>query len=409
MKKIGFIGLVGVCVVLSGCSSNVESKELTINFGGMDVQVSYSGTLKNGKPNGEGSFSVQGTDEWDGKGTFENGAFSSGDVTNMPMTDATDDADAAQYTYTGSVDQGSVTGDGEVENMPMTLSVAEQSYEGTYTGKISLNQANGEGEFTFEEGDTRVHYKGSFSDGQMSGDGELEDTEFSVQFPDMDHPRIGHFTGTTLEGHPVNGEFKATTDSGENYTYKGEWKNDLWDGEGSQIYDSDRTNRIGHFTACEFTPTAAEGISSLGTNNIVGFSVSDENIQFINEHTDLFPYMADSGINLSDYIDPDLNYSAFIKSSSKYSGKLMSTPLEKVVQITEYESFFSPTGTLTEMITYNASNYDDVFYCYYYGSLENIYQNSKIKLIGLPVDTSIYDNIGGGQTKCIVMLLSGIG
>ncbi len=61
------------------------------------------------------------------------------------------------------------------------------------------------------------------------------------------------------------------------------------------------------------------------------------------------------------------------------------------------------------MITYDANNYNDVYYVFYPGSLVDIYEGSTLKLIGLPLDTSIYDNVGGGQTKCIIMLLAGIG
>ena len=60
------------------------------------------------------------------------------------------------------------------------------------------------------------------------------------------------------------------------------------------------------------------------------------------------------------------------------------------------------------MITQDASSYDNVYYVYYLGKLDNVYENSKIKYIGLPLDYSSYENIGGGTTKCIVMLMSGL-
>lgn len=78
MKKLTATGLI-LCTALmfSACKSNVTDKQITMNFGGSDRQVVYTGEFDNDKPNGHGK--VTGTNSqnlnWVYEGEMKDGQF----------------------------------------------------------------------------------------------------------------------------------------------------------------------------------------------------------------------------------------------------------------------------------------------------------------------------------------------
>jgi hypothetical protein len=426
-------------MILTGCTKDVENQDATITLQDEDISVVYTGTTEDSVPNGEGSFTVTTSDgaTWSGKGTFTEGTFDSGsvkdyfcsvtigdtefsgkysgDVAKGALTGngeftCTDDENG-NLTYNGEWGNGSLSGQGKVENLPITLNITKTDYDGIYSGDTKDGLPDGEGTFTYNKDDVNIKYDGQWSEGKMSGDGTLTDNDFTAYFSEDDPTdKKGEFSGTTKDGSAVSGSFTRTNDDGYTYTYTGEWSDNSWNGYGEQVFADDNYTNGGHWEKGVFKPSLSEYMTSLGSGNSgdLNYTVSDENKNFIDENNALFPLTADSGVDVNSYVDGDLSYEKYIKSPGDFSGKLMRSTTQEVVQIEEVDAPSTVGGTLTCMITDDVSTYDDVYYVFYPGSLENIYEGSTLTLVGLPLNTSSYENVGGGTTKCIIMLLAGI-
>lgn len=434
-SKWGLLIAATSLTLFAGCSSSVQNKNMAVQMNGEDVEIVYTGGTSKQKPNGEGEFTaVTDNQSWNGSGTFEDGILSAGTVSSYPLSLENLNGDC-EGLYSGDITGGQVTGNGKFEsndrdwnlvyegewqdgkpggtgkvtNLPIAVDITKTEYKGLYTGDTKDGKADGEGEFLYEKDDVTIKYSGHWAGGKMSGEGTLEDNDFAVYFKDMDHPRIGTYTGTTKDGEALEGTFTAINSDGEEYSYTGEWKNNLWDGYGERSWkDNLYRSDIGHYEGGEFKPSIAEWIASVGTAKDIKFGLTDANVDYINAHPEYFHREEGTEINLQEAVNKDLQYKMFIKSPSQYSEALMATTRQHVVQIEEYEDEEVPGGVVTFMITQDASSYDNVYYVYYLGKLDNVYENSKIKYIGLPLDYSSYENIGGGTTKCIVMLMSGL-
>ena len=250
-----------VLLVLTACSgeADVTEKQLSVVLGGETLEGTYTGHINHGTPEGAGTF------------TFDDGSRS--------------------IRYEGSFQQGTATGDGELEISHHTLTFQDKEYTGTFSGKALGGVPEGEGSFTFEEGTSHLRYEGEFHDGLPTWSGTIDASEFTLAFPDG-KVRPGSYLGGMLAGLPEGqGRFSTQNDSGNKYSYDGEWKNGAWNGQGTwQFYDTDDTMvRRGHFENCVFTPTYPELIDSLSTWPLVPFTLKPESLKFIEEHPDLFP------------------------------------------------------------------------------------------------------------------------
>ena len=368
MKKALLLTLVlSSALVLSGCTQDVTDKELTVQMNGQDVQGAYTGTLTDNKASGTATFTVKVDDN-------------------------------NRWVYEGDFADNSFSGKGTITDYPLTLTYDNSEIKGVYSGDVVDGVLTGNGIFTDSEDELDFSYTGEFDNGTLSGKGELSYNKLIVHFSDAD--REGSYEGETIDGIPAGeGSFSAETDEGEKYTYTGQWKDGVFDGQGQRLFDSDEYyDRIGTFTKGDFTPTKADRIISLGTFPKMSFSVPEEAKEFIEKHSDFFT--ASKASSLDKYVDSKVGYKQLMKTPAKYGNKLIKVTGYHVNQIWEYDDFWGETQT--EMLITD-SDYDNYYYVYYLGKAKGIYEDSEITLYALPINSSSYETTIGGTNNCYIL------
>ncbi len=287
-----------------------------------------------------------------------------------------------------------------VKDKEINVSVNGKKLTGSYTGQLSKGVPEGNGQFVSKTKNRTFNYNGEWKNGKLAGNGKLTDTKYVAHFPDVEH--TGKYTGDTADGKPNGaGEFTAVAtfnDEDLKYTYKGEWKDGIFNGQGVQKFDDkDICTRTGTFKNGKFTPSKYELIESLGDCDSMRFSPSEHSENFIKSHEEFFP--ANDSIDLSEYIDTTLSYKNLIKSPDKYGDKLINLSNYKISQIFENEMW---GYTSTCFLAYS-SEYDDYVYVVYLGELPNIYEGSVVTIEGLPISNSSFENVGGGTTLCYII------
>lgn len=124
------------------------------------------------------------------------------------------------------------------------------------------------------------------------------------------------------------------------------------------------------------------------------FLVTEKAIKFLDEHSNIFP---SNDLSLfSEYVDSNITFQMLNKNISKYGDKLIEIPYSYVVDIEE-----SPDGTLSyiHVVDENMNNY----VIYYFGSLDNIFDESEVQIYGLPLDIITFENMSGAYTEAVVL------
>lgn len=372
MKKKYFIILLGLSCLLTACDQKVENKEVSIAINSQNIISSFSGTLKNGKPEGEGYISVN----------EERGIWS----------------------YNGLFNEGNISGVGVLQDYPINATFSSTDYDGKYSGDALNGIPDGTGKFIYKSDDISISYEGLWKEGMPYDKGHLISNNFTVAFEDVN--RIGEFDGETLNGIATGqGKFKATNEDGLTYTYTGEWKDNIFNGQGKRTFDrSNSEYEIGTYIKGDYQPTKAEFIAYMGTYSTMPFNISDKNMKFIDNNNSLFPCLDDT--QLVSYISP-FTYEQYSKKPSDYQEKLMDIGSGYITQIFEGDSYFSNFETITTIIVSDLE-LDKTYYIYYFGKLENILNGDTVSIIGLPVAYTTFENAAGGQTWCTVMVGSSI-
>lgn len=408
MKKIVSV-LLALCLLCGlyacGGPKEVENEEVTV----AEKKGLFTGTLENGAPNGEGKvvFTDGEKGEWSFEGTFTEGVPEKGKLDSLPLVlkingkdvsgvysgDAqgftasgegkfTADSEEAPFSYEGEFSDGTLSGAGDVENYPFALGYDGETYEGTYNGGFTDGLPDGDGKFAYKDEDNHYfEYEGGWKAGGLSGEGKLKSDLLVVHFKEND--RQGTYEGETLDGVPSGtGSFTAVNDEDVTYTYTGEWKDGLWNGQGVKKNDaSNYPTHTGTFTDGEFTPTAAEWFATLGTYETSKFSVSDASRQFITEHEQNFRNHTLEGIE--DLVNPTYSYLEFSKNSTGYE----STPIKveglRVNQIEEHEDWWGNVRTLILAWDMERDNY---YWVEMMGKVPDIYESNTITLYALPLD-----------------------
>ena len=125
------------------------------------------------------------------------------------------------------------------------------------------------------------------------------------------------------------------------------------------------------------------------------FTITDKARLFLTEHENLFPA---KGKIKDSLIDSSIGYRQILKNESKFGDKLMYIPAAIVVQISEEDM-----GDGEYFTTLNVNDGELNYIIYYYGELDNIFEDSYISVIGLPLGTTMYDNTNGGQSRGVVL------
>lgn len=371
----------------------VENTEYTIQYNGLSYDCSFSGTMLNSKPQGAGRF-VYGDDS--SKAVFEGELvdgviFQDGQVSNLPVSIETYDGQF-EIVYTGEIVDGELIDAYNVSAMPLSVMFDGRAYNGFYSGEIKGNTPNGTGSFTSENKDKYFEYTGTWLDGKLKGEGQLNSNDIIAHLSEVD--RKGEYNGSVVDGvFCGQGTFSATTDDGIDYTYEGEWKDGKWDGQGKQIYHNseDLANHLGTFRNGNFEPTIIEFLDSYGTRKVGAYSISRLSRAFIEEHEELFTKNTSTGT--SEYIDPDFSYAKYSKNVDKYGDALFKISGLRIIQVFERDDYWGRRVSIFLV--------DDRNYNLYYGILFNssalLIEGKRITLTALPLDFSTYDGVDGNK------------
>lgn len=155
MKKTVALTLLSVILILplSGCTQNVNNKEMTLEFTFGTRTGTYTGTLTDNLPNGKGSFTTQ-------------------------------SPEGVTWTYEGDWVEGHKSGEGK------TTWEDGREAEGTYAN----DELNGYGKYNY--GGSVLYYEGEFKDGVRHGQGKLYRTDTNATYE-----------GTFVNGIPEENEF----------------------------------------------------------------------------------------------------------------------------------------------------------------------------------------------------------
>lgn len=153
-KTVAFMLLSTILILcLSGCTQNVNNKEMTLEFTFGTRTGTYTGTLTDNLPNGKGSFTTQ-------------------------------NSEGVTWTYEGDWVEGHMSGKGK-----QTWEDGRET-EGTYTN----DNLNGYGKEKYAG--SILYYEGEFKDGVRHGQGKLYRTDTNATYE-----------GTFKDGIPEQNEF----------------------------------------------------------------------------------------------------------------------------------------------------------------------------------------------------------
>lgn len=381
MKRI-ITGLLVCLFILSlvGCGGpkEIEGMEYTAMIGETQYKGTYSGTAVKNIPNGEGIFSAQNdfvTLSY--AGTWESGVPVG--TCSMILSDYT--AEIAGKTYTGKYKGGAVDGKPEGEG---EFNFSDERTRFSYSGQWEKGVPHGEGAFDWSQDDDYLRYSGQWAEGSFSGEGHLEDNHYVVHFQSGD--KEGIFAGEVLDGIASGqGTFSAINSKGNEYTYEGSWLNGLWEGEGTWSFKALPYRYSGHYEKGEFLPTPAQFFASVGSER--EYTPSSNAYAFLEKYPHIFENNSAEGEAIE--FEEQFKYEAFAKNPSKYGDKLLNVNSLKVIQIEEYSDWDGKD--VTWFVAEDSQH--RVYYCYMFGYADNIYKDSRIKMVALPLDYMHYQNI----------------
>lgn len=306
--------------------------------------------------------------------------------------------------------------------------------DGKYSGTVSDNVPNGDG--TFEVGkknkDGYFYYKGEWSNGKPKGDGKVTDMEYKFDWEGTDktYKFDGKYSGTVLNGIPNgNGTYEAgkknkdgyfcyegkwsngkpegdgtlnrVNDYGEKYTYKGGFRNGLFDGHGEQIYDKDSYYKvIGNFHEGEFKPSLVELVTVHGTKkDDCEYTLSDTETEFLNKNEKMFTVKDRKEKKAEIKKAKNFNAKEFKKDPSEFKPKIVKASNLNVVQIQSYAGYYEKKESFLILAD---SDYDNYYYVYYNGDAKGILENNNVDMYFLPIDYSTYKTIADTENYAIV-------
>ena len=246
------------------------------------------------------------------------------------------------------------------------------------------------------------------------GDGEktsssknVEDFPISINWgfgnSDEEVEISGKYTGSLVNGK-AEGEGTFIADSENQFEYVGSFAKGTFNGKGTitaQITEGEEATVLtGTFTEGTFTPTTGELYNLVGSLSYFGeFTVSDEVIDYIDSHTDLFPLGDDLAVQ-SDGLK-DFNAKQFAKTREQEEIGLVGIYMYAVQA---YEDSMDP---LTDKLT-SILGVDDEgnYYSVYYLGSTFVCEGDNFTTYAVPCATTSFENVGGGNTNVIVLLAS---
>lgn len=359
MKKLILL-LLTMCVVLClvGCDNTKEVVDMdySIVFGDKTLPGSYTGTITNKVPNGEG-------------------------ILRCLVEDC-------EIVYSGCWEAGEFTGEIDAEHFPFTLEWEGKEYSGIYSGTVKNALPDGTGIFDYEDGIDFIKYSGGWACGKMSGNGELETNLYAVHFTDGVN-RVGEYIGETFDGLAEGkGIINLENDDKIKYSYEGQWKNGLFDGYGTVVFDNENDPKdVGTFINGEFQPTPFEYFYSEGTRACEPYNITSNAKNFLTTYPDIFTINSTDGYEIE--FENNFQYNQYAKNPFKYGEKLIKVRLS-VVQIREGNYWGADH---TYLIGEDSAR--NVYTVNMYGFLENVVKGSSVNLTALPLAYYTYPNVAG--------------
>ena len=164
--------------------------------------------------------------------------------------------------------------------------------------------------------------------------GDMGNPDFVATIFD-DVTRTGSYSGDLVKGL-ADGEGIFTTRNSDNelYTYTGQWKNGMWNGQGLwEFPEIEDYTYEGTFTNCEYTPNLAEFFRFFGTRPEHEYTMSHKAWKTLSLYPEVFLENNAAGSVLP--VDYYFNYDAFAKNPNNYGDSLISVYGLRVVQIFE--------------------------------------------------------------------------
>ncbi|QOX64209.1 hypothetical protein FRZ06_13105 [Anoxybacterium hadale] len=288
----------------------------------------------------------------------------------------------------------------EVKDKETTISFQGVDYTGLYTGIFENGLPQGNGEFNYNKESQYLNYKGSFAEGNLSAQGILETNLYKFKFADVE--RIGEYKGDLVDGIP-NGYGTFTTQNSQKieYTYEGEWKDGLFDGQGTTKWDDpEAESQIGTYKQGKYVPEFYEMLSNLSGRPSMPFTLPDISYNFLKQHQDLFAVNTYDAI--APYLDGTIEYKHLQKTPGKYGDKIISVN-SKIQQI--FENVVDDDWSKYSYTSLLVSDGDYNYYWVYYPGTCEYFEGDRVCVYGLPIGSSGFDNIGGGTT--LVQVLAG--
>ena len=394
---------------------------------GLRYEGDCTAPKSNGVYEGDGSFTS--AEGWRYEGHFSAGVFGSGTVENLPYTLSFADVSIPGH-YSGEVqellpqgqgsftarDGGSYAGsfaagqtdEGQAEALSAGLYIGNSAAKGFYTGSVAGGVMDGQGVFRCESGRV-LRYEGGFQKGEPGGSGMLSDNGFLCL--NGDEKDRGRFEGSTLNGLPEGqGAFRGRNSENIDYSYTGSWAGGLFDGEGKLVYQSELYyDRIGHFTAGKFSPTGMELLDCLGTAGF-RFTMSDKTRTYIEK----FPELLKRETLLKKCEEFEyrgeynlyLNFPNFMSEPERFEGAFMYVFNDKIL----YRHTVTAFGEDCPVGIYVGANalYAEPVVCFFLGSCSSFDSANVFNCYGIPLGKTGYTNANGDSIDAIALLVASI-
>ena len=159
---------------------------------------------------------------------------------------------------------------------------------------------------------------------------------------------------------------------------------------GSTSYDN---NNVQNKTSNTLNPI--DIYTALQENEAFPYALTKKAEDFLTQHPNLFPCGGEIDTSL---IDDKLDYRQILKNPNKYGDKLFSVSEGIVVEI-----FEESIGDEEYLTTINVSDGALQYIVFYYGELSDVFEDSIVSIVGLPMGTSQFDNLDGGKTRVVCL------
>lgn len=292
-----------------------------------------------------------------------------------------------------------------LEDMPFTLTWAEDVYTGVYTGALHNGLPEGQGVFAGKDlTGAALGWEGGWNAGAPAGAGELTADRLMTAVNGV--PAAGRYTGAGESALPEGqGTFTSVNDMGVPYTYRGSWHAGRMDGQGTLRYEAEGYyTRGGTFTAGQWTPTWIECLAAIGSCEPC-FALTDEQTAFLEAHPELWEEETHQDY-LNTRYKKDINRSLIVRKCFSDPGSMdvpcwISVSSLRVIRsyILELED-----GTAMTCITAADGTYTFPLRVILPDRVDGLRRGQRFHVVALPVCLSEYTTVLGEKQTCLVMV-----